>query len=488
MNVQQALWHIMEKMQFNDFDFTDEFLHTIKSNPEYDGLYDIMDLKFCNKFNTQKNEHKEIKTTNPYPLVQQLIDIYNLNTTLFQYEEKIAFTTSTLNMFYEKIDETFKKQKDNSGLESPESPETLEIPETNVQILVIFMLEHVLLLSHKYITHPLIEKCIAFVNTLKVIQTRNINIIGKQIDSFKEKYPGVAIRWFKCIITTTELKNNDQDIKHIAGCTSMLFPNKQLQMYEDAIYFINLCAELQRMRLKKNYKYVDYPIEIPPYDNMTDMFEHLIQTIKLTFESDIKKNDSNYMCYLKKLFDNKSKFFSDNMLADYIVTLHNIKNHTEIYNIFKTHKKYIMHRLKLPINELTKLNLIGSIIESGYIINKNISKKEFNDILTNVKPDDHVDTGRIKYMFGKIARIITLIEQRDNAITLMGFDIVSRSKLDETCLICLEDIDDSNIETIKCKCCNKELGHINCVSKWISLLNSTCPNCRASSEQRLLKI
>jgi hypothetical protein len=44
MNDQQALWYMIEKINFKDFDFTDEFIQMIKTNSEYDGLYDILDL------------------------------------------------------------------------------------------------------------------------------------------------------------------------------------------------------------------------------------------------------------------------------------------------------------------------------------------------------------------------------------------------------------------------------------------------------------
>jgi hypothetical protein len=52
------------------------------------------------------------------------------------------------------------------------------------------------------------------------------------------------------------------------------------------------------------------------------------------------------------------------------------------------------------------------------------------------------------------------------------------------CAICIEEIDDSNMETVECICCKKELGHIGCVCIWIKT-NQTCPNCRSSVEQRL---
>jgi hypothetical protein len=47
MNVQQALWYMIEKIHFNDYDFKDEFIEMIKTNSEYDGLYDILYLSIC---------------------------------------------------------------------------------------------------------------------------------------------------------------------------------------------------------------------------------------------------------------------------------------------------------------------------------------------------------------------------------------------------------------------------------------------------------
>jgi hypothetical protein len=133
---------------------------------------------------------------------------------------------------------------------------------------------------------------------------------------------------------------------------------------------------------------------------------------------------------------------------------------------------------------MIKLNLIFVIIVSCYNTNQNASIKEFNEIIVNIKPKDYVDTGLIKSIHEKINIIINMIKRRDSVITILGFDVVDKSKVDETCLICLEEIDDSNIETVKCICCKKELGHIMCVCKWIKT-KQTCPNCRASVKDRL---
>ena len=472
MNVQQALWHIIEKTYFDDYDFTDEFIEMIKTNPEYDGLYDILNLHICKRFNTKKNLWKEIKTSNPYPLVQQIIDIYNSAYTIFQFEEHNNFVKNTLDMIYEEIDKIFKEDKDNMD------------PHTNILIMLSYTLEITLLQSHKYPEHPIIQKCIAFTDMTKIFMTRNIVLIKKQTNIFEEKYSGVATRLIKHVITMIQMIDSEQDIKHIAECSSMLFPNKQMKMYIDIVYFIVLCGELHRMRLANKHEYADYNIDIPPYDDFSDMFNHRVQTVRLTFEIVIKKDNSNYTCYLKNLFDNNSKFFSHNMFSDYILLLNKNKNHTEVYNIFKKYKKYIMHKIQSPSNIMLKLNLINVIIISGCMINKNVSKKEINEIIANIKPDDYVDSGVIKTSYERINNVIDIIKRRDRAITFLGFDIVDRSKVDETCLICLEDIDDMNTETVLCICCKKELGHINCISNWIKN-KQTCPNCRSNFEQRI---
>ena len=52
-NVNSQLWDVEDKLRECEEkgDFTDEFIEMIKTNPEYDGLYDILNLSICKKFN-----------------------------------------------------------------------------------------------------------------------------------------------------------------------------------------------------------------------------------------------------------------------------------------------------------------------------------------------------------------------------------------------------------------------------------------------------
>lgn len=474
MNVQQALWYMINKTHYNDYDFTDEFIEMIKTNPEYDGLYDILDLTICKKFKWNRNLQKEIKTSNPYPLVQVLINYYNSHESIFQFEEDYNYDKQILEMIYEEIDKIFEVNKDNSD------------PHTNILMFFSYALTRKIQVVHKYLDHPIVQKCIAYTDMNKIFGTKNIDLIRKQTDIFEEKYPNVATQYIKFIITEIQMINDKQDIKCIAKASNILFPNKQMQMYSDIFYFNDLCDNLQRLRLEKKYEYADYPIDKPPYEDFTDMFNHHIKTVRLTFETDIKKDNSNYLSYLKNLLENNNKFMNL-IFTDYICMVFNNLNYLEVNNIFRKYKKYIMNKIRMTHNTRIKLNLIFVIITSCFKINKNASIKEFNEIIANIRVEDCVDTGMIKNTHEKINLIIDRIKNRNLIITNLGFNIVDKSKVDETCLICLEEFDDSNIETIKCKCCKRELGHINCVITWIAS-DHTCPNCRASTEDRLSMI
>jgi hypothetical protein len=142
---------------------------------------------------------------------------------------------------------------------------------------------------HKYPNHPIIQKCVAFSNMNKLFNTHNIDLIKKQTDIFEEKYPNVGTRWIKYNITRLQMTTDKQDIKCIAKCSDIIFPNKNMQMYSDILYFRFLCEILHRMILERKYEYADYPIDIPNYEDFSDMFNCYIQAIRLTFELDIKK-------------------------------------------------------------------------------------------------------------------------------------------------------------------------------------------------------
>ena len=358
MNVQQALWYMINKTHFNDYDFKDEFIEMIKTKPEYDGLYNILDLSICKRFNLLRNSQKEIKTSNPYPLVQLLINNYNLHESMFQFEEEYNYAKQTLALIYEELDKIFEGNKDNSE------------PHTNILILFSYVLTRKIEEVHKYLDHPIIQNCISFIDMNKVIGTRNIDLIKKQTDIFEEKYPNVATNWIKYNITKIQMGNEKQDIKCIAKYSNILFPNKQMQMYSDILYFEKLCSGLQRMRLEKKYEYAEYPIDKPPYEDFSDMFDFNIKIVRLTFETYIKKNNSNYISYLKNLLENNSKFI-DSIFSDYIIMLFNNHNHLEVYNIFKKYKKYILHKIRITTNTMVKLNLIFVIIVSCYNTNQN---------------------------------------------------------------------------------------------------------------------
>ena len=433
-------------------------------------MYDVLDIRIRSRIGIHANKHREIKTTNSYPLVQQIIDIHNTNYSIFQFEEKTIFEEKCLSSLYKEIDISADISANN--------------PHTNILLTMAYALEKSLLITNKYSDHPIIKKYLDFGNLTKVSQTQNITLFEKHINIFKASHPDVATNWIKYIFTVMQMANNNQDIEDIAGCSKLLFPTKKMQMYNDIQHLVELCSALHKMRFAKRYEYADYPVNIPDYAEFTDMFDHLIQSVRLAFESEIKKDCSNYLKYSKKLVETNSRNLSATMFSDYLCTLFNSRNYAEVYTMFKQNKKYIMHFLHKQNYTMSRLNLISTIIGSGYMTNKNITRTEFTEILSDINPKDYVNSEHITHAYKHTTSIIEAIKKRDLTITSMGFDITARSEIGEICLICLENIDDNNTDTIKCRCCERELGHISCILTWIKTKN-TCPNCRASVEKRL---
>jgi hypothetical protein len=468
MDCPAAVWHILNKIYFYDFDFTNDFLEMIKTNPEYEGLHEILHLKMCKKFKIKPNVYKDIKVNNSYPMVQRIIGADATRKTMFEFDPNYSSHKENIENLYKEIDEMIEEKKDISD------------PHTNILILMAHIAERNLLEPHKYV--KLDQKYIDFDALQKYVSTKNIELIKKEAEIFEKKYPNVATRWIEFHVTQLQMIKNKEDIKNIVSCINILFPNKQMNMYNDIMYFKGICQMLTNIQIR-DQKYVDYPIEKPPYDEYSNMFDHNIKIVRLYYDTMIKKHYLNYISYIEQLLDSQSKFLNYGILSDYVGMLHNNQKFAEVCNIYNKHKGYIMHTIQKSKSILAKLNLIQVIIYSCFRTNNNISKREISEILADINIENYTDYKEVCNRYQHIKKIIDEIQKRDKTIIDQKYNIVIRSKVDETCIICLENIDDANIETVKCPCCNKELGHICCVYKWIET-SKTCPNCRCDYDKR----
>jgi hypothetical protein len=455
MNVQEALWHIVEKTSFYDYHFNEKFISLIRSDPYYNGLYELINLRIQKKFNIQKDKHEEIKIDNQYKLVKLLVDYYQASELL---EDDSSRNELMLELLYHDLDIS------------------VDSSHTNTLLTTICSIENYMNKPFKHNDHPIVKRYSDFISLYDLNQTKNIELIRTKTELFMCKYPNTRNSWFKFVVESMQFP---KDLDKISSTVSILFP-KYFQMYNDIVCFNETCACLQQLRLSKNYEYSNYEIKIPDYDEYKNYFEHCVKVIKLTFHASITRELEQYYEYLKFLLETKSKFAHKHTVSDCIILLYNMRNYSELYNMYKKYKNYIMRKLQSSYIMSVRLNLIHVILISCTLTNRNISIKEFVDIIpTNLEKYSNIV--ELKVIIGQIFNIVDGIKKRDQIITSMGYNIVF--KTGEICMICLENINEENIETVKCLCCKKELGHIICIFKWIKS-NETCPNCRSTIEQR----
>ena len=457
MSVEKALWRILEKTHFQDYSFTDEFIEAIKTDPLYDGLYIILTQRICSIFNIYSGK-KQFKTTNSYPLVQTLVESCNFSGLLSEHEEMANYNKKIYDSFIDEL----------------EKMDELDEYHANSLILLVYRIERAKSIPHKY--PELSKKYIEFQKLIQVIDTKNYKLIKPVADNFEEMYPGLATASIKHNITKAMMILEKKEIEAIAGCYEILFPTKTLEMYKDIVKFIATCYELQRLRLNNNYMYADYKIIPPNYPEFDGLFNHHIKIIKFTYEADMTKNRSNYINYLKTLINANSIFMTNSMRIDYLILLTNDKMYKEVYDIYNKHKKCIKLILRTNLGQHSRLNLIYAIVMSCFKVNKNCSIRGFEEILSGIDLNKYSAPG-VRSTYNEVMSIIRIIKQRNSRIALLGFEIIDNSKIGETCLICMEEIEDSEIETAKCPNCKKEIGHTNCIYDWL-LTKINCPNCR----------
>lgn len=460
-----ALWKIIEKTHFYDFDFSDEFIEMIQTDPLYDGLYEVLDLLICRKCSLTKNSYEEIKAHNPYPLVQQFIDIYNNNTqNITRYEEKKVKREKILEEVYAELDKS-------------------DLTDTyNPHINILLFLSHALSNTshHKYAKHT--TKYEAFNEVMKVLGTKNIDLIQRQIDTFNEKYPGVATRYFEFVMKRANLRNNNSPIMEIVICSEMLFPrhktNTMMRVFCDLDKFKGVCLELSR---NIGSKYDNYQLPCPPYPDFTDMIEHDKMMVRLSFDAALTHNNTKFEKYVRQLYDTNSNFLTINILVENIAIMYRKKEFGQVYQIFKQNKPCLMDFITHTPKLIAKLGLIYSIITSCLKMTRKTPIIEFAKIINTINPFTCDEKELVLYH--ETDEAVKTLKRINTNVERSGYSLMDNTQINETCLVCCVDIDDEDQMTIRCVCCRNQLGHIKCLSDWFRT-NQTCPLCRSTIEQR----
>lgn len=479
MDCQEVLWNIVEKIYFYDFSFTQEFITMIQSDIKYDGLYDILNLMMRKKFLLKNNTTHKIKTTNPYEMVQVIIDIHNTQLNAFMFEESNNSSVTVLSQMYSQLDKIFEESKNPCD------------PHTNILLLFSYSIENTLNLPHKYTEREVTKKCLFFTNIFNGWRSNNTDLVRKYVDIFVKNYPEVNSKFPEYILKKCQFLTEKKSPMEIANCTNILFPTSStvqiMSMYNDLYKFSVLCEQLRFTEFfKGKQEDVKYLSQFRKYEDYTEMIGHETKMIEMaseiSFSNDIK-DDSNYMNYLKHLFETNSKFFSANLFVDYMSILYNNKCYLEVYNSFKKHENYFLYFIKNTRNIHMKLNLLLTIITCGNRINKTIPNRELTEIVNSLDMSKYPNESQLKKVYEKLCITIEYFKKIEDRLKEIGFEIINESIQGETCFICYTDIEDKNTRTIKGICCKKQLGHISCICKWL-LTNQTCILCRSTTEQR----
>lgn len=478
MEVQTALWNIVKKTYFYDFSFSTEFIEMIKTDPKYDGLFHILNLIMDKKLLLESNSAKEIKTSNPCPIVQLIIDIYTTKFSIYMAKENTLFRRQKLDQIYEELDRLSSVPLDDS------------CPYINILMLLSFTLEKSLGLPQKYSEHKIKQQCGIFSKIFIAWSEFEINsdvdTIDIESDIFETEYPNTATRFIKYVSEKTQLVIDGEDTMKIANCCDILFPdtdtNQLIRKYNDMYKFVCLCEELSNRSYKID-RFEKQLLSYLRYTEYSNFIIHEIKMLKLRSIADIPHNGSEHIKYFKKLFESNSKFFTPEFFFDYISLLYNQKDFQKVYDIFKKHEKYTIYRIQSTSCSINiQLNIMLAIIISGTRIHKSIPISEFCRIIEKIDVATFPNQ-KAFIVYKQIIDAISEIKDLDFLLSNIGFNIVNESKVGETCYICLSEIDDSNTQTIECISCKKEVGHLVCMAKWI-VTNQSCPLCRSTTQQR----
>jgi hypothetical protein len=464
MNLNKTLSEILNKTYFYDFTFSYEFIENLKF--ECMSLYDILVVLLNKKWKIIPDKIKEIQLTTNY-VINYYIKYCSIYNVFFNHNQHIT----ELQALY---DELIDVEDDNYN---------------NIHNLK-YLIQNIFIKSlNNY--HPVdiikIDKYDKLNHITDIFSCKNYDKTYELMNDYEKEF-NCEVSLFKLYKSVINFSTN-KDMRILIDGLKQLFGKIEHSMINN-IYRVCCYKKLTYYyndhRMCKNYDKIENLViskpKITNYNNYIDYeYNILIHTIK----SDIQKRDKienaglGYHLYLKDLLNTKSEFISTNIISDYFSFIYNNKNYELVVKMYK--KYNIEEKLIIVNHPLVKTNIFVMILKSLFQTNRLISTYQCKILLDKYdinKIEDNI--GIIKKNLEMIQKFNKHIEQREYYIKSIGYDIVNEptnTEDIETCLICMEDIEEDEICFIKCNNCHKKLGHINCVSSWL-INRRDCPNCR----------
>jgi DNA-directed RNA polymerase subunit RPC12/RpoP len=217
--------------------------------------------------------------------------------------------------------------------------------------------------------------------------------------------------------------------------------------------------------------------------------------IKYFYEDD-KELKKVYLCksvaYKEKMIDKKFTLGSVTVLAKHY---YNLKEHHQIIELYKKHKKKINDRKNISSYALELYLELYNLITLSMIFTHNIQLVEETVVALDLENLPLLNTNDVTKTIQSIHNTINMVNLIQMQIRIKGmalieeYDLESNTKMlkdsenRSMCLICLENIERSRITIVECINCNKYISHVLCMYNYILHQLETdqlikCPYCR----------
>jgi hypothetical protein len=188
------------------------------------------------------------------------------------------------------------------------------------------------------------------------------------------------------------------------------------------------------------------------------------------------KDRPAYKCYLDKLYREKEYTFTK-LFHDYMALNNNENRYEENVDIYIKHKRFIHYYMRKQQNPIFRYNLFISVQVAYFKTDQLYDQLQFQEFIATFEITPDIQE-KYAQQFQRLQNSFRYIEE---SLEKKKFVICRENSLiEDVCMICHEHLDDRRTATIKCTICQKELGHVKCLLRWLIHPSNKCPNCRGS--------
>ena len=470
MDSVELLYIISQKInRFEFYYFTQDIISHIK---QYDGLYQVFQLKVIAKMNiwldrseaivAQRFDNKIVELY--YIALSNYDNFFDYENTksvyVYLYQSALHLLESETNKYaleliHNLLNDTCKGLR---YIDTYEAKEIWSAPQTTASCLYIF------------------DEINSFFNKRQYIDC--LELISVYV---YENGPVPYLSWLQNVIEFEDRKEytSVDKIMHTIGdlfeITRMSENNTEMKLfYEIHVYSIR-ARMVQKVNIDpKSFKGFSNEFllleDVPAHFPFQKCLRHL-NVVQTTI-----KDRPAYKEYLHTSYREKHFHFTK-LFHDYMAINNNEKLYQENVDLYKKHKRFIHYWLRKQQNPIFRYNLFITVQTSYFKTDQLYDKLQFQEFIDSfeISPEMQKKYGQQFELLQLKFRYVELLLEKKK------FLICRENNLTEDiCIICYDNVCGQHTATIQCKICLKELGHASCLLSWLTLPESKCPNCRST--------